>query len=138
VDGGKPTPVTPEGIALGSNRTTSPDGKLFLAHGPDDKPMIYSIDGGEPRPVPGLAPGDVPTQWSGDGRALYVFRRELPYRVFRIDLQTGKRELWKETMPEDPAGILRVRRILITPDGKAYAYGMNRILSELYLVEGMK
>jgi len=138
VDGGKPTPVTPEGIALGSNRTTSPDGKLFLAHGPDDKPMIYSIDGGEPRPVPGLAPGDVPTQWSGDGRALYVFRRELPYRVFRIDLQTGKRELWKETMPEDPAGILRVRRILITPDGKSYAYGMNRILSELYLVEGRK
>ena len=40
-------------------------------------------------------------------------------------------------MPSDPAGIHRVRRILITPDGKSYAYGLNRILSELFLVEGM-
>ena len=51
---------------------------------------------------------------------------------------TGKRELWKELTPPDPAGISTISPPRIAPDGKAYVYSYNRILSDLFLVEGVK
>jgi hypothetical protein len=59
-------------------------------------------------------------------------------RVFRIDLTNGRRELWKELAPNDPAGVLRIGRVRLTPDGETYAYNYLRNLSELFLVEGFK
>jgi len=64
-------------------------------------------------------------------------RREKP-PVFRLDPATGRQQLWKEFKPADPAGISRVLPPLITRDGKAYAYSYGRVLSDLYLVEGLK
>jgi hypothetical protein len=65
-------------------------------------------------------------------------RVDFPARVMRVDLATGKREPWKELMPSDPAGIVRVGPALLTPDGHAYAYDYERTLSDLYVVEDMK
>jgi hypothetical protein len=62
----------------------------------------------------------------------------MPARVFRLDLGTGRRELWKQIMPADRTGVIDIRGILPTPDGRAYAYSYLRILSELYVVEGLK
>ena len=41
-------------------------------------------------------------------------------------------------MPSDPAGVNIILPILLTPDGKSYVYGYRRMLSDLYLVEGLK
>jgi len=41
-------------------------------------------------------------------------------------------------MPADLAGIHARKTILITPDGKGYAYSVNRKVSDLYMVEGLK
>jgi hypothetical protein len=41
-------------------------------------------------------------------------------------------------MPSDSAGVSRIGPILITRDGKSCLYGYHRILSDLYLVEGLK
>ena len=38
----------------------------------------------------------------------------------------------------DSAGVSRIGPILITPDGKSCLYGYHRILSDLYLVEGLE
>jgi len=35
---------------------------------------------------------------------------------------SGKRELFKEFVPSDPAGIIAMGPLAITPDGKYYAY----------------
>ena len=87
------------------------------------------MDGGEPRPISGIAKGDVPVQWTPDGRSLYVRRwDEMPARVFRLDLGTGRRELWKQIMPADHTGVIEIRGILPTPDGRAYAYSYLRSL----------
>jgi len=51
---------------------------------------------------------------------------------------TGQRTLWKQLMPPDPAGVEYVGPILPTPDGKAYVYGYRRMLSDLYVVDGLK
>ena len=137
--GGKPYPITPEGVRLSSPHSVSPDGKFIAAIGPDQRVSLYPLEGGEPHPVRGLAPGDGPIRWSADGRSLYVYRpAELPARVYRLDLSTGRKELWKELMPCDATGVHTIFRVLLTPDGKSYAYTYKRALSDLYLIEGLK
>jgi len=118
----------------------SPDGRFVAALGPDQSVMLYPVEGGSPpRPVPGLSPGDVPIRFSGDGKALFVGRlAEIPGKVFRVDLATGRRELWKELAPSDRAGVARHFTIRMTPDGRSYAYHYVRYLNELYLVDGLK
>jgi Tol biopolymer transport system component len=134
--GGKARPITPEGYRLFVNGI-SPDGKAVAVRGPDDRLYLYPLEGGEPTPLPGLTTLDRPIGWTNDGR-LYVFRREAPARVYRYDLKTGQKELWKELMPRDGAGVSEIARAVPTPDGKAYAYAYIRTLSDLYLVEGLK
>jgi hypothetical protein len=62
----------------------------------------------------------------------------MPAQVYRLELATGQGKLWKQLMPTDPAGVNIISPILVTPDGKSYVYGLRRILSDLYLVEGLK
>ncbi len=138
VEGGKPRPISPEGYRA-VNGTVSPDGKVIAVVGPDRKNYLYPVEGGEPAPIPGLADLEVPLGWTADGRSLYVYKRgEYPARVFRLDAATGKREFWKELTPPDPAGINTISPPRITPDGRAYVYSYNRILSDLFLAEGVK
>jgi hypothetical protein len=40
-------------------------------------------------------------------------------------------------MPQDPAGIFN-GDLMISPDGKSYAYNCGRLLGDLYLVEGLR
>ncbi len=143
LEGGKPRPITPEGVIanriIGRFVSLSPDGKFVAAIGPDPKGALYPVDGGGPRPIPGLEAGEFPLRWSADGRWLYVRKPdELPARVFLIEVDTGRRMLWKELMPGDSAGVGRIYTILLTPDGKSYAYDYERSLSDLYLAEGLK
>ncbi len=135
---GTPRAVSPEGYRTFSGGV-SPDGKGVLAAGPDRKRYFYPLAGGEPTAVPGLAADEGPAGWTDDGRFLYVSRRrDLPGRVFRLELATGKRELAREVMPADGSGIVDIAPILITPDGKSYVYGFQRTLSDLYILDGVK
>jgi eukaryotic-like serine/threonine-protein kinase len=137
LEGGKAKAISPEGYrAVGE--TISRDGKRVIVVGPDRKSSIFPLDGGEPVPIQGLQDGESCLGWSADGR-IYVYNRaEYPARVYLLDPATGKRELWKELVPPDPAGINSISPPRITPDGKAYVYSYNRILSDLFLAEGIK
>ncbi len=140
LDGGKPRPISPEGVGC-EGLAISRDGKLVAAAGPGPKIALHPVDGGDPRPVAGTTDGDQPLQWSADGGSLYVRQASKPgspARVFRVDLKTGERVLWKELFPEDPAGVAAILPPLLTPDGRFYAYSYARLLSDLYLVEGLK
>lgn len=137
VAGGQPHPITPEGI---TGTSLFPDGRFVAAAGADDKDALYPVAGGDPVVVRGAKEGDLPVQWTADGRALYLQERgDWPKRVFRLDLATGRRELWKEIAPSDHAGLVPSNgRIRFTPNGNAYAYGARYVLSQLYLAEGLK
>jgi hypothetical protein len=138
VPDGKPKALTPEGYRT-FPKGISPDGRRVVAVGPDRRRYLYPVEGGEPTPLPGLSPDETPAQWSADGRYLYVYRRrDVPAKVWRLEIATGKRELWKELMPADGAGIATVGAVLPTPDGSAYVYSYFRTLSDLYVVEGVK
>jgi hypothetical protein len=94
---------------------------------------------GDPRAVPGFTDGDVPVGWTNDGQSIFVYNPgDLPAKVSRLNLATGRKQLWKTLMPADAAGITDLGPILITPDGKSYVYEYGRTLSDLYLVDGIK
>jgi Tol biopolymer transport system component len=133
---GKPRAITPEGYqAVGP---IAPDGKWAVADGPDRKPYLYPLSGGEPTAIPGLDADDRVNQVSADGRFLYIRRRgEAPTKVYRLDLATGRKELWRTLMPADAAGVGSLSSFP-TPDGSAYVYSYTRTLSDLFLVEGVR
>jgi Tol biopolymer transport system component len=137
--GGKPQAITPEGLRLFRSKPISPDGRSVIARGPEGKVYLYPVSPGEPRPVLGLEPGDLPIQWSPDGRYIYVYRRgDVPAQVTRVEMATGKRELWKALVPGDTTGLEEVANIWLTPDGRSYVYNHIRTLCDLYLAEGFK
>ena len=137
--GGTQRAITPEGLAIVTGNPISPDGKFVAGVDPDRKVWIYPVQGGEPRLVPGLTAGDLPLRWHADGRSLFVGRLgEMPAKIYRLDIATGRKELWKEMMPADLGGVKSFSRIVLTPDGKSYAYSFYRSLSDLYLIDGLK
>jgi eukaryotic-like serine/threonine-protein kinase len=135
--GNGPRSISPEGYR-GYAGTVSPDGKFVAALGPDhEKVFLYPTTGGEPRLLDTITEDDAPCGWSTDGRYLYlVGRGGRPRRIDRLDVATGKRELWKELEPYDPDG--SATAIRLTPDGRYYAYSYVRDESDLYLVEGLR
>jgi len=138
VSGGKPKPISPEGVDAVAF-AISPDGQSVVGIGPDQKGYLFPTTGGDPRLVNGMESGDIPINWSQDGRSIYLYRSgEVPAKVYRVELATGKKSVWKQIAPLDPTGVSTIGPILMTPDGKTYVYGFHRTLGDLYLVEGLK
>jgi dipeptidyl aminopeptidase/acylaminoacyl peptidase len=136
--GGKPRPISPEGVSA-TSLSISPDSQTVAGMGPDQKGYLYAVSGGEPRPIPGFELGEELISWGEDSRTLYIYRPgELPANVFRLDVVTGQRTHKRKLMPSDPAGVERIGPILLTADGEHCVFGYHRILSDLYLVEGLK
>jgi hypothetical protein len=138
VDGGAPRPLLPEGIR---GRLVSPDGKLIAAveSGPNRKIVFFS-DEGQPIALPhDLPPGTEPSVFSTDSRFLFAFGwGQMPIPVYRLDLASGKKQLWKELAPTDRSGLEGGGIVRLSADGRSYAYGYTRCLNDLYLVEGLK
>jgi Tol biopolymer transport system component len=131
---GDPKPISPEGLVAGA--AVSPDGRIATVV--NGKGLLLSVSGGEPKPIAGLTGDDAPVGWTADGRALYVARGDLTAEISLVDVASGARTPWKTLVPSDRAGIASVNSIYISPDGASYAYSYTRVLSELYLVDGVK
>jgi serine/threonine protein kinase len=132
---GTPRPVTPEGIfAVG----VSPDGKAMLAPDSDGRLTLFPVDGGAAHAVQGIDPGQIFVQWGDDGKSLYMRDDSLPTAVYKVDLSTGKKTPWLRLAPPDLSGVASVHLVVLSRDGKAYAYSYNRIVSELLVVDGLK
>jgi predicted Ser/Thr protein kinase len=131
--------LTPEGYRIASTSAgVSPDGKVVTVFGPDRKPYLYPIEGGEPAALP-VDPKWLPIGWSDDGRSLFVRQRGIvPAPVNRLDLKSGSLSPWRSLMPGDSAGVTAIGSTRVTPDGKSYAYSYQRSLADLYVVEGLE
>jgi Tol biopolymer transport system component len=114
----------------------SPDCKSFIAVTKEGKPMLHSISGDHSHEVMGLQPGDALLRWEKSGNAIFVSDGSFPTNVFKIDLSTGTRELWKHIAPADPIGVV-YGVVILSPDGNHYAYRYRRILNHVYLATGL-
>lgn len=136
--GGAPVPISPEGVTMAYRTCISPDGERVAAQDPQGGISIYPVNAGAAVPVPNVHPGDVAIQWTPDGKALLVGRREVPARVFTIDLGSGQRKPFKTFPPTDPTGIFSYIPPQFSRDLKSYVYSYVRITSDLYVVDGLK
>src|SRR6266851_5028678 len=130
VDENAPRALTPEGVSLNYRSCISPDGKRVAAQDPEGKITIYPIGEGTPVVVPSVQAGDVPVQWTPDGKSLLVGRREVPSPIFTIDLATGQRKLLRSFSPADPTGLFSNAPPGFSRDLKSYVYTYQRITSD--------
>jgi eukaryotic-like serine/threonine-protein kinase len=139
---GSPRPITPLILIQPEkfeSSLVSPDGKYVYGRDLDGKLWVYPFYGGTPRPIPGMAGDETWLNWSNDGHSAYVFAwGKIPARVVRVDFSTGRKQTVTDFAPIDPVGLTGFVIARITPDGKSYAYTYERILSELYLVDGVR
>ncbi len=135
-EGGAPKPLTAEGYR---GIQLSMDGKRLALRGPKGAAYVVSVGGGEPNPVRGWETNSSLAGWTPDGRILVRKGTvtELPMRLFALDPETGREELWREFSPADATGINSLISFRNAPNG-AYAYSFFRNLSIQYLVEGVK
>ncbi len=135
LNGGKPKPVTPEGIVCGPS---SPDSRFVVGVGPNAAVAIYPVGDGPPRMIPGLQAGFLPVQWSNDGSVLYGYHTgELPSRIYKVAIATGTQTVVQELRPGVPAGVVMVAPVVVSRDGTRFAYSYNQCLSVLYLISGL-
>jgi Tol biopolymer transport system component len=138
VSSGDSKPITPEGV-VGVN--LSPDGKSTTVLGPDGKRGIWALDGNSIRLIPGLDSNYSVTGWTPDGGSLYALQNRMSERtakVYKVNIANGKMEPWKTFGAEAGAGVSGVGSPHFSRDGNAYAYVYVRLLSEAYVVTGLK
>jgi serine/threonine protein kinase/DNA-binding winged helix-turn-helix (wHTH) protein len=144
---GEPRLFAPVGVMIAT--TTSPDGRFVAAHTVGaDRFALYPVDGGEPHAIPGLAIGDMPLRFSTDGTALFVFEAletRARLKVVRLDLASGGKSAWLDLRPADPAAFILsdprgivARNIDIAPDGRSYLHSYSSVVSDLYIVDGLR
>lgn len=136
VSTGKATAVTPEGILCGPS---SPEGSSIVGVAADRSVSIYSLDGASIRTIPNFGNTFVAVQWSEDSGALYCYRPgEFPGKVYRVDIATGKQSTIQQLKPGVSAGVVMLAPIVVSRDGKRFAYAYNQTLSALYLITGLQ
>jgi hypothetical protein len=140
---GQPQPISPEGTEC----RAAWSGWAVCHHLPVGKDPagrfwdLRSLTRGETRPARWIGDDDRPIAWSPDGHHAFLTGwTQPPFRVFRVDASTGRREVWHDTGPPDPAGVDPAGSpgTALTPDGRYYAYSFRRTLSDLFLVEGLR
>ncbi len=137
IEGSGPEPVSPE-IHPPSYFTipVSNDGRHAAALDTQSMLTLYPLDGGSPRPIPGLETGDLPLRFKADGRSLYVLgQNQPPASIYEVEIETGKKELLTELHPYDPAGAWKILLVSTTPEADSFAYSYRSSASDLYLME---
>jgi hypothetical protein len=140
IAGGRPRPISAEGVTANGGYFVSVDGKYIPGISVSDRTLrLYPLEGGATREIAGITPDDRLCGWAAGGKSLFVIgTSELPAKLMRLDYETGKRELVREIAPADRAGVSSGFGIVVTPDAKAYAYSLIQMLHELHLVEGLR
>ncbi len=136
LQGGAPRALTPEGTV---GLYVSPDGKFLLATDSKHQSWLYPIAGGEPQKLNVIPqPNERVMGFFDGGKSVLLRTSTVPVQITRVDIATGRRQLWKEIVPADTAGVQSIPIIRFSADGKSYAYSMGRLLSDLYVVDGLK
>ncbi|MGA7220550.1 MAG: protein kinase [Candidatus Sulfotelmatobacter sp.] len=136
LDGGKPKPITPEGVGIA---LVSPDGQHLLRSNSAHETAVYPMSGGEPHPIPNLWPGFFPLRWSQNSTDFYAYRPGyIPAEVLQINSITGEKRIVQDLQPETLSGVVSIAPVVISRDGSRFAYSYYQLFSVLYLISGLR
>ena len=132
--GGAARAVTPAGV---DEVLLSPDGMSMAGVVRGKGVWLFPIAPSAGKAVAGTTKNDLPVAWDRSSRALFVWDRGIPLRVFRVDLATGERTLSLEVSPRDPSGVL-YGHVRFTPDLAYFLFRFRRHTSYLSIVTSVK
>jgi DNA-binding winged helix-turn-helix (wHTH) protein/Tol biopolymer transport system component len=137
VGGGGWQPVTPYDLVC---TWASPDGARALCREVQGARQIYSFPEQRATRLPELPPRHAVIGWGADSDSVFVRTLgQMPIRIYRLHLSSGTRELVREIVPAQRAGLLdEAVTVQITPDGRSYCYSAPYSFNDLYLVEGLR
>jgi Tol biopolymer transport system component len=144
LDGGKAQQIGPSGF-LGF--AVAGDGKRIVGINDAGEAVIFDLDKQDVRKVPGLDPDEQPRMgadlngeaWSSDGKALILTKATLfGGEVFRLDVETGKKTVLKRMELSDKAGALMKPKIIYAEKSDTYVYRVSRVLTKLYVADGLR
>ncbi len=59
------------------------------------------------------------------------------HAIDRLDLETGASARWAVVAPQNPLGLLYVAPPVVAANGSRYALSYLRVVSNLYVIEGL-
>jgi eukaryotic-like serine/threonine-protein kinase len=135
-DGSTPKLVTTDKFAP---LEIAPDGHSFIVFH-NRTWVIQSTEDKSTKPLAAMQPGEFPIAWASD--ANHVFTRVLNptgLNLYKVDLNTGQRELWQIIKPKDQVGLRpMVAPMAVTPDGRWIAVSYSTQLGQLYRSDNLK
>lgn len=99
--------------------------------------VLLPVHGGAPRKAAGFEPGERVIRWAEGTTAFVSLKTASSFRIDRLDLLTGQRTHLRDIPLPDLAGSLG-EQVLLSADGKTYVTSMMRMLTDLYVVEGLR
>jgi predicted Ser/Thr protein kinase len=119
-----PRPLSGENIAfsrLDDRILPSPDDSSVAASIKGEGIQLLPIAGGTPRVIPGTN-GFSPLAWCGNQSLLMSRPGKIPVQVVKVDVQSGKQQVWKELVPRDRTALSMVSPVRFAPDCETYGY----------------
>jgi Tol biopolymer transport system component len=135
VNGSTPKQLSPGRISWGA---IAPDGQSFIKY-QNRNVVIVSISDGSSKPIPGIQDGDDPIGWADLKHVFVQATTAAGLNIYKIDLESGRRELWQTITPKDAVGLRpMVTPSAITADGRWMAFGYRTQLGQLYRSDTLK
>ncbi|HET7451232.1 MAG TPA: protein kinase [Thermoanaerobaculia bacterium] len=119
--------------------SVSPDGSTIVDASADGRIAFVPVSGAPARLLPVDPPARCTLGWDPGGQFVYYQdAHQLPAQIQKLDVATGRTELFRSVAPIDRAGVQTVGPIRMSPDGRTIAFSYRRTLSDLILVDGLK
>jgi Tol biopolymer transport system component len=134
---GNEKPITPEGVVV---RAISPDGKQLLTRDADLNYALLPFEGGAATPLTIFQAGDIPLDFSEDGRAVYATHRTgaSSGQILRVETASGKRTVINNVDWSENGATTRTVTASVSRDGKSFSFIYVRAAATEYLVTGLK
>ena len=143
IEDGARRPFTAEGVHVNTatfwRMPVAPDGSGVALIGGDGRIYVFPTNGGEPKPLTGLSPGEYPIKsgrWTGVGSMSPPRRSCLAVYFESISRRVAAR-CGRNCGTSQTAG-MRLSQISMTPDGRTFLHSYARLLSNLYVAEGLR
>ena len=116
------------------------DGTSVLVASPQGFMGVFSIAANTTKPIPGLDPHESVVAFASDTQHVFTqLSTPTGLNVYKLDLDSGARELWQTITPKDQIGLRpMVADIAITPDGRWMSYAYRTQVSQLYRSDNLK
>ena len=138
IAGGKPEPLRTGGTYLDFDFIAfAPDGVHLAGLTPAGMCEIVAL-GSDQTQSCGTNSSLVPVRWAADGKHLYMVNAvSNPLRMVLADPVGGHTQQVRILGAGNPGGLRWLARAVVTPDGQYFAYSLQRMTSQMFVVDGL-